>query len=83
MLTERKADVEKVAKLLLEKEIITREDMIGLLGKRPFANRHDDMDRWLDQHGVLKRGEASAPPPLESEPPAPLSPAMSKLKELP
>lgn len=27
LLTEKKAEVEKVAKLLLEKEVITREDM--------------------------------------------------------
>jgi AFG3 family protein len=81
LLTEHKEDVEKVAKLLLEKEVITRyasvfgglntvlihdsEDMISLLGKRPFAGRSDDMDKWLDEN----RGEKSAPPPLESPPP--------------
>ena len=37
-----------------------REDMIKLLGKRPFS-RTDDMDKWLDEN----RGENSAPPPLE------------------
>ena len=40
------------------------EDMIDLLGKRPFANRHDDMDKWLDEN----RGEKSAPPPMEQAP---------------
>jgi len=81
LLTEHKEDVEKVAKLLLEKEVITRyasvfgglntvlihdsEDMISLLGKRPFVGRSDDMDKWLDEN----RGEKSAPPPLESLPP--------------
>jgi len=39
--------------------------MINLLGKRPFAGRSDDMDKWLDEN----RGEKSAPPPLESPPP--------------
>lgn len=34
-----KADVEKVAKRLLEKEILSREDMIELLGKRPFKEK--------------------------------------------
>lgn len=24
--------------------------MINLLGKRPFAGRQDDMDKWLDEH---------------------------------
>ncbi|KAK2461667.1 hypothetical protein APHAL10511_006130 [Amanita phalloides] len=60
LLTEHREDVEKVAQLLLEKEVITREDMIRLLGKRPFS-RTDDMDKWLDEN----RGEKSAPPPLE------------------
>jgi AFG3 family protein len=36
LLTERRAEVEKVAKLLLEKEVIGREDMIALLGERPY-----------------------------------------------
>lgn len=39
LLTKHKEDVEKVAKLLLEKEVITREDMENLLGKRPFAEK--------------------------------------------
>ncbi|KAL0951358.1 hypothetical protein HGRIS_008062 [Hohenbuehelia grisea] len=70
LLTDHREDVEKVAKLLLEKEVITREDMITLLGKRPFIGRSDDMDKWLDEH----HGERSAPPPLENLPPAPDSP---------
>lgn len=37
--------------------------MIDLLGKRPFTNKADEMDKWLDENS--KRGEASAPPPLE------------------
>ncbi|KAI0274732.1 ATP-dependent metallopeptidase Hfl [Gloeopeniophorella convolvens] len=61
LLTDHRADVEKVAQLLLKKEVITREDMIGLLGKRPFIGRTDDMDKWLDNRG----SEQSAPPPLE------------------
>ncbi|KAF7320306.1 ATP-dependent metallopeptidase [Mycena kentingensis (nom. inval.)] len=69
LLTEHKEDVVKVAELLLEKENITREDMINLLGKRPFEGKSDDMDKWLDQH---RGSEKSAPPPLE-EPPMPVA----------
>lgn len=55
--------------------------MIEILGKRPFANRADDMDKWLDQNAGK-----SAPPPLEQLPPSPgnnvddptPSPAMAK-----
>ncbi|KAF9056499.1 peptidase family M41-domain-containing protein [Panaeolus papilionaceus] len=64
LLTEHREDVEKVAKLLLDKEVITREDMIDLLGKRPFIGKSDDMDKWLDEN--RGRGEKSAPPPLEN-----------------
>ncbi|KAJ3790867.1 ATP-dependent metallopeptidase Hfl [Lentinula aff. detonsa] len=70
LLSEHKEDVEKVAKLLLEKEVLTREDMINLLGKRPFAGRQDDMDKWLDEH--QKHGLA-APEPTD-KPTPPLSP---------
>ncbi|PWZ00971.1 putative AFG3-protease of the SEC18/CDC48/PAS1 family of ATPase [Testicularia cyperi] len=63
LLTDHRADVEKVAQLLLEKEVITREDMRNLLGPRPFSHA-DEADQYLDKKGRLKRkGEISAPPP--------------------
>ncbi|KAF4623184.1 hypothetical protein D9613_002097 [Agrocybe pediades] len=68
LLRDHRDDVEKVAQLLLEKEVITREDMIRMLGKRPFVGRSDDMDKWLDEN----RGEKSAPPPLEPAAPSSL-----------
>ena len=37
LLTEKKADVEKVALLLLEKEVLDKNHMVELLGSRPFA----------------------------------------------
>lgn len=40
LLTERRADVEKVAMLLLEKEVIGREDMVALLGPRPWEEKN-------------------------------------------
>ncbi|KAE9408222.1 ATP-dependent metallopeptidase Hfl [Gymnopus androsaceus JB14] len=70
LLTEHKEDVEKVAKLLLQKEVLTREDMNNLLGKRPFTGREDDMDKWLDEH--QKHGLAM--PPADSSPPPPPPP---------
>ena len=39
LLTEHKEDVIKVAERLLEKEIMGRDDMIELLGPRPFAEK--------------------------------------------
>ncbi|KAI1718719.1 peptidase family m41 domain-containing protein [Ditylenchus destructor] len=40
LLKEKKEQIEMVAKRLLEKEILAREDMIELLGPRPFAEKH-------------------------------------------
>ncbi|TCD69955.1 AAA ATPase afg3 [Steccherinum ochraceum] len=81
LLTKHRDDVEKIAKLLLEKEVITREDMIGLLGQRPFKSK-DDMDKWLDEN---RKQERSAPPPLEEiEPeggPGAPAPAATRVKD--
>ena len=49
-----------------------------MLGKRPF-DRKDDMDKWLDENSTLKRGETSAPPPIEPE--IPPLPAFKKYEE--
>merc|ERR1719443_2847860 len=40
LIREHKDDVERVAKRLLEKEVLGRDDMIELLGPRPFAEKH-------------------------------------------
>ena len=48
LLTEKADDVEKIAQLLLRKEVLTREDMINLLGKRPFPERNDAFDKYLN-----------------------------------
>jgi AFG3 family protein len=69
LLTKHTDSVEKVAQLLLKKEVITREDMRNLLGKRPFKTA-DEADDYLDRKGVgvSKRiGETSAPPPPDAE----------------
>uniref|UniRef100_A0A8C1S098 AFG3-like AAA ATPase 2 n=1 Tax=Cyprinus carpio TaxID=7962 RepID=A0A8C1S098_CYPCA len=39
LLTEKKAEVEKVALRLLEKEVLDKNDMVELLGRRPFAEK--------------------------------------------
>lgn len=58
LLTEKKAEVEMVAKLLLEKEVITREDMRNLLGRRPFSVA-DEMDKYIE--GKLDRQREKEP----------------------
>ncbi|KAF5277091.1 hypothetical protein FQA39_LY06329 [Lamprigera yunnana] len=39
LLVKHKGDVQKVAERLLQKEIISRDDMIEILGKRPFPEK--------------------------------------------
>ncbi|AQZ17721.1 YTA12 (YMR089C) [Zygosaccharomyces parabailii] len=54
LLKEKSEAVEKVAQLLLKKEILTREDMIGMLGKRPFPERSDAFDKYLSESETRK-----------------------------
>jgi AFG3 family protein len=39
LLTENKSNVEKVALRLLEREVLNRDDMVELLGSRPFKEK--------------------------------------------
>ncbi|XP_032420988.1 mitochondrial inner membrane m-AAA protease component AFG3L2 isoform X2 [Xiphophorus hellerii] len=39
LLTDKKAEVDKVAQRLLQREVLSKEDMEELLGRRPFAER--------------------------------------------
>ncbi|CEP60350.1 AAA family ATPase AFG3 LALA0_S01e08724g [Lachancea lanzarotensis] len=48
LLVEHSQNVEQVAQELLKKEVITREDMIRLLGPRPFPERNEAFEKYLD-----------------------------------
>ncbi|CAG8446602.1 20833_t:CDS:2 [Dentiscutata erythropus] len=61
LLTEKKKDVEKVAQLLLSKEVLNREDMISLLGKRPFAEKNP-YDEYTKEEN---KEDTTLPPPAE------------------
>ncbi|KAG7817501.1 hypothetical protein KL942_005104 [Ogataea angusta] len=47
LLTEKLDEVEKVAQELLAKEVLTRDDMIRLLGPRPFEEKNDAFKKYL------------------------------------
>ncbi|AAS50730.2 ABL041Wp [Eremothecium gossypii ATCC 10895] len=49
LLREKSEELEKVAQLLMKQEVLTREDMIRLLGKRPFPERNDAFDKYLNE----------------------------------
>lgn len=59
LLTEKRADVDKVAEELHSKEVLTREDMIRLLGPRPFPERNDAFDKYV-KGNVFGGKEATA-----------------------
>ncbi|SCZ90704.1 BZ3500_MvSof-1268-A1-R1_Chr1-3g02167 [Microbotryum saponariae] len=60
LLTEKREQVEQVAQLLLRKEVLSRDDMINLLGRRPFE-KADPYDEAMG--GVPPSGGALADKP--------------------
>ncbi len=75
LLTEKKAEVGIVAEELLSKEMLTRDDMIRLLGPRPFQDKQEFAkyfgskgDREGPGKGLL---EPPSPPAATDVPPAP------------
>ncbi|VEU20702.1 DEKNAAC101635 [Brettanomyces naardenensis] len=67
LLTEKLDDVDKIAKELLKKEVITRDDMIRILGPRPFEEKNDAFKKYLlpkdgkGENPHADTGEAAAP----------------------
>ena len=70
LLTEKKKEVGMVAEELLSKEVLNREDMIRLLGKRPFED-NKEFSKYFDGSG----SSGPLPPPHKpaepGDPPAP------------
>ena len=54
LLTEKRAEVEKLAKELLDKEVLHQSDVEDLIGKRPFEDKKPHVDNGLP--------DVSAPP---------------------
>ncbi|KAG9290852.1 hypothetical protein G9A89_011001 [Geosiphon pyriformis] len=63
LLKGRKNDVERVAQLLLSKEVLNREDMVSLLGKRPFIEKSP-----YDEYVKPKNPSPPEQSPQESQP---------------
>ncbi|TIB77747.1 ATP-dependent metallopeptidase Hfl [Wallemia mellicola] len=62
LLGEKRDLVEKVAQKLLVKEVLSRQDMIDLLGPRPFEHTKDELDKFLE--GDIKSKKA----PTDNQP---------------
>ncbi|KAI2641686.1 ATP-dependent metallopeptidase Hfl [Hypomontagnella submonticulosa] len=73
LLLEKKKEVGLIAEELLKKEILVRDDMVRILGPRPFEDR-DDFSKYFG-------GEASKAPP--GPPPPPSSPELPDAPEPP
>jgi len=53
LITDKKAEVEALAKLLLEKETITNDDVVDAIGERPFKG-HSVYDEFVTQRNTNK-----------------------------
>jgi len=66
LLTEKREQVEKLAKELLVREVLFKSDVEALIGKRPFEEK-----KLLDvqpEEAVVKEPESSLPPELKNPP---------------
>lgn len=76
LLIEKKAQIGLVAEELLSKEVLGRDDLVRILGKRPFED-NKDFAKYFDGTGGLGKS-APPPPPTEQssdDPPEVPSPA--------
>lgn len=62
LLTEKIELVDKVAEEVYAKEVLTREDMIRLVGPRPFPERNDAFDKYIKGTDAFK-GKQKDPEP--------------------
>ncbi|KAJ1941475.1 AAA ATPase afg3 [Linderina macrospora] len=61
LLTDKRDAVEKVAQLLLKKEVLNREDMVDLLGPRPFKEKIQYEEFILDKSSSMESESETKP----------------------
>lgn len=79
LLTDKKREIGLVAEELLAKEVLGRDDLIRLLGKRPFED-NKEFAKYFDGSGGPLGGKSAPPPPPNErrpdDPPEIASPLM-------
>lgn len=73
LLTEKKAEVEKLAEALLDKEVLFQSDVEALIGPRPFQDKHLlDVDEPNEKHpeGGISEGVPPYDPNVTNQAPA-------------
>lgn len=81
LLLEKKREVGLIAEELLKKEVLVRDDMVRILGKRPFEDNNEEFEKYFG--GGKEESAPPAPFPADEtdtpkeEPPAP-APAFSQ-----
>lgn len=71
LLTEKKNEIGLVAEELLSKEMLVRDDLVRILGKRPFAD-NKEFDKYFGGEG----GKSAPDVPPDTPPAVPPTPAM-------
>lgn len=79
LLTEKKTEVGLIAEELLKKEMLVRDDLVRILGKRPFSDNHEEFEKYF---GGDKDSKGQAPNPVETDNPDQGAPAPA-FRELP
>jgi AFG3 family protein len=67
LIQDKKEEVEKVAKMLLEKETITHDDIIDLIGERPFKgdtqyNEYVSQRTEINKNGTISEEDEECTP---------------------
>ena len=73
LLQEKKADVEKLAEALLEREVLFQSDVEALIGRRPFEDKHlldDDDSTEKHPEGGISEGVPPYDPNVTNQAPA-------------
>ncbi|KAK9458588.1 peptidase family M41-domain-containing protein [Lipomyces oligophaga] len=76
LLTSKRHEIELIAEELLSKEVISREDVLRLLGPRPFKDRNAAFEKYImgEKEESNRSSDSAPPPPPSVSPDSPVPP---------